>query len=345
MNTRERFQAIMAHQPFDRLPVLEWAAWWDLTLERWHGEGLPTQLTDRYDISAHFGLDIYKQDRFAPYGGTWPRGIARAERQAGYLASAGEYDTARLALYPSAVVDRDLWSQRAAEQERGDVVLWFMLDGFFWFPRDVLGVERHLYAYYDEPELLHRMNADIAEWHIAVIEELCSVCTPDFVTFAEDMSYNHGPMLSKDLFDEFVKPYYELVVPVLKDHGILVFVDSDGDITIPAHWFEQAGIMAMLPLERQAGVDIDRLRREHPQMGFLGHFDKMVMAQGESALRAEFERLLPAAAMGGFIPGCDHQTPPEVSYRDYQLYLSLFREYAERAGRMFLDAGGNHERT
>lgn len=40
MNARERFHAIMNFQPFDRLPLLEWAGWWDQTIDRWHGEGL-----------------------------------------------------------------------------------------------------------------------------------------------------------------------------------------------------------------------------------------------------------------------------------------------------------------
>jgi hypothetical protein len=56
------------------------------------------------------------------------------------------------------------------------------------------------------------------------------------------------------------------------------------------------------------------------------------MTRGEAALRAEFERLLPVARRGGFIIGCDHQTPPGVSYDQYRLYLRLFREYAEKAG-------------
>ena len=68
-------------------------------------------------------------------------------------------------------------------------------------------------------------------------------------------------------------------------------------------------------------------------MRFVGAFDKRVMHKGEDAIRAEFERLLPVAVSGGFLPSCDHQTPPEVSYRDYLLYLSLFREYAGEAGR------------
>ena len=56
MNTQERFQAIMNFQPFDRLPIIEWAIWWDKTIDRWHQEGLPPDLTDQYDICRHFGL-------------------------------------------------------------------------------------------------------------------------------------------------------------------------------------------------------------------------------------------------------------------------------------------------
>ena len=69
-------------------------------------------------------------------------------------------------------------------------------------------------------------------------------------------------------------------------------------------------------------------------MRFIGHFDKMTMSQGERAMRAEFERLVPTAARGGFLISCDHQTPPGVSLADYRLYLALFREYAAEAGRL-----------
>jgi len=76
---------------------------------------------------------------------------------------------------------------------------------------------------------------------------------------------------------------------------------------------------------------VAELRRRYPKMRWVGHFDKMVMNKGEAAMRAEFERLLPTARQGGFAISCDHQTPPGVSYRDYQLYLTLFREAVVRA--------------
>jgi len=69
---------------------------------------------------------------------------------------------------------------------------------------------------------------------VRMIDRVCETCTPDFMTFAEDMSYSHGPMLSKDLFDEFMRPYYDRVVPALKARGIVPVIDSDGDVTVAA---------------------------------------------------------------------------------------------------------------
>ena len=75
-------------------------------------------------------------------------------------------------------------------------------------------------------------------------------------------------------------------------------------------------------------------------MRFIGHFDKMTMDKGEGAMRAEFERLLPTAARGGFLVSCDHQTPPGVSYENYRTYVELFKEYSAKAGLMSRSVAG-----
>ena len=329
MNAIERFRAVVEFKPFDRLPLLEWASWWGETIKRWHGEGLPTSVADRYDITRHFGLELYLQEWVAPRRPGCPDPKSHG---AGIIETDDDYSRLRPLLYPEDPIDLRKLERWAAMQDCGDAVIWFSLDGFFWFARTLLGIERHLFAFYDQPALLHRINADLAEWMLAMIDRIGSVCEPAFMTFAEDMSYNHCPMLSEDLFDAFMKPRCARVIPALKARGILPVVDSDGDVTLAATWFEGAGIEGILPLERQAGVDIARLRADHPRMTFIGHFDKMTMPRGEAAMRAEFERLLPVAARGGFLPSCDHQTPPGVSYSHYLDYLRLFREFAEQAG-------------
>ena len=96
-------------------------------------------------------------------------------------------------------------------------------------------------------------------------------------------------------------------------------------------WLEGVGLEGLLPLERMAGVDVGVIRQRHPRFGMIGAFDKMVMSEGEAAIRGEFERLLPTMRSGGYIPSVDHQTPPGVSFEQYHCYLALLREYCTRA--------------
>ena len=77
---------------------------------------------------------------------------------------------------------------------------------------------------------------------------------------------------------------------------------------------------------------MNRIRRNYPGFIMIGGFDKTVMHRGEEAIRAEFERILPAIRSGRYIPSVDHQTPPDVSIEDYRLYVKLLREYAGAAG-------------
>ena len=178
---------------------------------------------------------------------------------------------------------------------------------------------------------MHRINEDQAEYMLRCLNHMKDVFLPDFMTFAEDMSYNHGPMISKEQFDEFMAPYYRRVVPWLREHGVIVMIDSDGDVEPLIPWFESVGIQGILPLERMAGVDVNRVRVNHPEWIMIGGFDKTVMHLGEGPMRREFERLMPVMKSSRFIPSVDHQTPPGVSLEDYRLYYRLLSEYARLA--------------
>jgi len=325
MNHLERCRAVMNFQPVDRLPRIEWAMWWDKTIERWQAEGLPPG--DRYETYRQLGLDVYYQHWFAPRSKGFPR---PASHGAGVIETDDDYERVKEFMYPPFEHLRPMLERYAAEQEAGDAVLWITLWGHFWGPRVLLGIERHMYAFYDQPELMHRINQDLTDYNVAIVKWMAPFCRPAFMTIAEDMSYNHGPMLSRELFDQFLLPYYEQVVPLLKEMGTHVLVDTDGDVTEMVPWLEAAGVEGVLPLERQAGVDAAEMRRQFPRFIMVGHYDKMVMPRGEDAMRAEFERLLPVMRGGGFIPSVDHQTPPGVSLDQYRIYLRLLAEYSEK---------------
>ncbi len=327
MTAAQRFRATMRGEPVDRLPMVEWAPYWDQTLERWRAEGLPESLT-RYEVQEYFGLDPVYCVRTSPLGPGCP---APPKHGAPRMPDPSRYDEIEPTLFPDNAGLIEGLQEHLRTRERESFVLWMVIDGFFWFPRRLFGIQQHFYAFFDHPDVMHRMNAGLAQHSIEMLRRVGEITTPDFVTFAEDMSYNHGPMLSEGMFEAFIEPYYREVVPVIDEIGSTPICDSDGDVTEMIPWLERVGVQGVLPLERQAGVDGMALRRAHPELVMIGHYDKMVMNRGEDAIHAEFERLLPLMRSRKFVPSVDHQTPPGVSLEEYRVYLRLFEEYA-RAG-------------
>ena len=57
MTSRDRFLNTINFKPVkDRLPMIEWAPWWDKTIARWKSEGVPQHL-DYEETLDFFGLD------------------------------------------------------------------------------------------------------------------------------------------------------------------------------------------------------------------------------------------------------------------------------------------------
>ena len=330
MTASARFAAYLAGKPVDRAPVMEWAPWWNLTVERWLRDGLPQEYAGYEALQGYFGLDKCLQTSVSPQTAATPR---PASYGLGILEDTEDYETnVKPTLFPDPgnVLPAAHYDFLQSTHDRGDTVHFFTVEGFFWYPRTLFGIENHLYSFYDEPELYKQLCEDYADWLVRVFRSVFAKYRFDFMSFAEDMSYNNGPMISKALFDEFLAPFYRKVIPVIHEYGIPVFIDSDGDITMAVDWYAEVGADGMFPLERQAGVDVSVYLEKQPDMAFLGHYDKMCMKHGEEAMRAEFERLLPSMRRGKFIPSVDHQTPPDVPLDYYRVYVRLLREYAEK---------------
>lgn len=331
MTTRERFLKTLNFntEELDRLPMIEWAAWWDLTIERWAQEGLDTNKSYN-EIVEDFGLDVMDMISCKPMDENCPKPGGHGMH---IIQNEKDYERILPHLYTQNIIDNAVKLAKSLKKrhDNGEIVIRVWLDGFFWYPRELFGIEPHFYAFYDCPELMHRINNDLANFSIKILDAIYEVLIPDMVGFAEDMSYNHGPMLSKTLFEEFLKPYYQRVIPHIKKKNIKVLIDSDGDITSMIPWLIDAGIEGIYPLERQSHVDINFIREKYPEFVMMGGYDKMVMSKDEKAMRDEFERILPVMKSGGYIPSVDHQTPPGVSLENYKIYLRLFKEYADKA--------------
>lgn len=216
--------------------------------------------------------------------------------------------------------------------QRGDYSIRMNITGFFWTPRTLLGIEEHLFAFYDYPDMIKDMNEFCLGVFLDKLGKILDILPADVLYIMEDLSGSNGPMLSPELFDEFIGAYYKRLVPFLKSKGVRhVFVDTDGNFNKLIPNFIESGIEGFLPMDVNAGMDIVEVRKYFPKLKFIGAFNKLSIASGKEAIDREFERLMPVIRQGGYIPGCDHQVAPSTAFEDYKYFIMRLKEVMKEA--------------
>jgi hypothetical protein len=81
----------------------------------------------------------------------------------------------------------------------------------------------------------------------------------------------------------------------------------------------EVGVNCTFPVEVAAGNDVVAYRRQYgKKMAYEGSIGKRALAAGGEIMQTEvLQVVLPLLEDGGFIPGCDHGVPPDISWPDY----------------------------
>ena len=197
--------------------------------------------------------------------------------------------------------------------------------GFYWRSREWMGTENLSYGWYLEPDLMHEMMEFIADFTIETVRPILAQVDPDCVFINEDMSMKTGPLLSPDSYRTYIFPRMKRLVEFFKGNGVrYVMVDTDGNCEALIPLLMEAGVDGIWPLERAAGMDPARIRKEYGrQLRLWGGVDKRELAKDRAAIDAHLRALAPVVAEGGYIPTVDHTVPPDVP-------LDNFRYYVER---------------
>jgi len=153
---------------------------------------------------------------------------------------------------------------------------------------------------------------------------------------AEDICYNHGPLISPDMMREFLFPYYQQLITNLKSRQpdparhLYIQIDTDGHVSPVIPVYQEIGMDVMTPFEVASGCDVVEIGKRHPDLVMFGGVDKRELAKGKDAIDRLVDSIFPAMRKrGGYIPTCDHGVPEEVPYKDYCYYRKRCLEFAE----------------
>ncbi|MEA5049987.1 MAG: uroporphyrinogen decarboxylase family protein [Oscillospiraceae bacterium] len=363
---------ILSFKQVDRIPIMDFG-YWPETIREWKKQGLPAELNTYEEVEGFFygdrGFELNMVNRWgpaAPEGVAWgiypeferhvleendetvlyggEGGIVREHKTTGSMAHVVEYPISDLPGFEKKIAPRmnphdpgrfyDGFREKTAALRAAGEPVGIWLDGFLEYPRELIGIENLCYAYYDDPDFVQGMNSHHCWFNMEFAGEVVRRTPVDYACIVEDMAYKNGSLVSKDIWDRFMKPYYEALVPCLRSLGIKkILVDSDGNTQQVCAWLQEVGVEGHYPLEIAAGNTPHKLRAAYPNLALIGGVDKFELMKDTKAIDAELEQLLPVVEKGGYIPCMDHKVPPTVSLYNYQYYIEKKARLLEQFAR------------
>lgn len=220
------------------------------------------------------------------------------------------------------------WAEQVRKYGNRDYPLQLSHGGVYGFARRYLmGDERLMYAFYDDPDLVHDMMDTYTDMVLSVWSRMVKEIEFDLIECWEDMASKNGSLISPHTFCAFMTPNYRKIAAFAKEHGIeVILVDSDGYIDNLAELMMEAGVTAMYPFEVGAGCDISEARKRYPTLGIIGGLAKEVMAYGKKEIDREVEKARKYIQWGRYIPGPDHFVLSNVSWANYRYFMERLRE-------------------
>ena len=264
-----------------------------------------------------------------------------------YIRQARDFVTRKWHRFP--VLDREDWEERIKWrydpnapgrfpddlQERSEALrdrdypASVHFNGPFWQLREWVGMENLCMLMLDDPDLVMDMCEFWGDFVAGTLDRILKHVQLDSVGISEDMAYKAHSMISPAMVRKFLMPQYVRWVDQIKSSGCpIIDMDSDGEISVLIPLWIEAGINVCDPIEVAAGNDIVAYReRFGRKMGYTGGIDKRAIAAGGDVMRDEVMRVVPPLLKdGGFIPGCDHGVPPDISWPNFIEYTRLLAQ-------------------
>ena len=333
----------------------EEASWWDCLLETL-GIEPDKPAAPRVDLGVDFCMiPQFAEEVLEHVGGhyicrDWKGNVCEISDRydVTYLRDARDFVTRRWISCP--VAGRDDWlemkrrydvdaprrfpadfAERCRRARGRDRLLSVGFSGPFWQMREWCGFEGLCMMMLDEPDLVAEMAEFWTDFVSGVLARILERIVPDRVFINEDMAYKAKAMISPAMTRRFCMPSWSCWSAQLRAADVPVIdMDSDGFVgeLIPL-WIE-SGMNVCDPLEVAAGNDIAALRRRFGRrIAFRQGIDKRAIARGGAVMRNELKRIEPVLTDGGYIPGCDHGVPPDISWPNFVDYS---RRLAEMTG-------------
>lgn len=353
MTSRERFQRMFEHREADRVPIID--SPWGATIERWHREGMPDDVSfvDYFDLDHVAGIGVDISPRYP---------VAVLEETEEYVVHTSSYgvtmrDWKHAGGVPEfldfTIRDPDSWAEAKARMTpTSDRIDWAHLQrnykgwrdrgawiqGHLWFGFDIthswtVGTERVLTALVEQPEWMQDIFSHFLEVNIALLDQVWDAgYTFDAVTWPDDMGFKHNQFFSRATYRRLLKPVHQRAIEWAHSRGVKACLHSCGDINPFVPDLVELGLDSLNPLEVKAGMDPVALKAKFGDRLVLHGGINAVLWDDLELIEEEMRRVVPIVKEnGGYVFSSDHSIPSTVSLDGFRHIVALARELGSYA--------------
>ena len=182
---------------------------------------------------------------------------------------------------------------------------------------------------YEHSQFIKDLQKRIDEYVSAVADVALSYPI-DVIRLDSILCMNIGPMISIEMMEEFNFPWLEKYSRLARDHGRVVCLHSDGNVTSLMERFVQIGIDVLHPIEVCPGQDIYALKAQYGnRIALHGNIDVGgVLAHGtEDEVRLDVQKHIRRLGRGGgYICGSSHNIHEGVSTANFLAMVAAIHE-------------------
>jgi uroporphyrinogen decarboxylase len=151
----------------------------------------------------------------------------------------------------------------------------------------------------------------------------------DIIHLADDYAYHSGPLMSPDLYEEFLAPGFKEVVTAIKSHGAYCMKHTDGNIHKILPSIVNAGIDGLGPLEPEASMILAGIKKEYPHLTVMGNVSCDLLGVGtESDIEKTVKSLIDSTADGGhYIMSSGNSIPFSTLPSNLKTMINITKEY------------------
>jgi len=325
MTSRERVLAALRHEKPDRLPRFE--VWIDALVTE-------LGLSDPYGAYAELGQDgVLLPSRGPAESNAWKDGIdewGRVWKHGMY--SHGVVDTLEdLVRYRT---DPE-YALRFFDPAAVDTIRTRFPDHCHFFGTHIgpfmnsymaMGLDAFCLRIATDPPFIHALMSDRTEWAIAVFSRAVELGA-ELIVMGDDAAHGGGPIVSPDMWREFVLPYHRRIVEAL---GVPVIWHSDGNTYKLLPMAVEAGFTGIHGLEPWS-MSLANIREEYGNsLTLLGNADvRLLCSKDLEAVRAEVRRCRMEGGNGAYMLSTCNSIFPGMHPDTVREYFRYSGEIAE----------------